>query len=361
MITKQQINHVSRLIEQNLSKPDFSIIGGYHGVNLGDIALGESVKLVLKDLNLKGGLQTIYNIDRWPWPNTKYTIIGGGAVGYTSSLLKIKKKLSSNYGKLAFLGVDFNEFEYNDDILKMLKEAAWISCRSEYQAQRLEEITGRKDITFHPDLVFSYRREECEALRKSKKEKTLLVNVVPLYADISNGKFVPVEKYREERPELYKNFDLMIESYKKGVQTVVKNALKEGFTVESVPFTPEDAEAAHILLDGLEVKHNVYDENVYKMLKKIGAAQRIFATRYHATILGIKAGAELVPMAYATKNDKLLIELGVSEDRFISSINLAEGTDVFPEPIKINDAVVKEWEYASAETIKKVVRKMQAN
>jgi len=361
MITKQQVNHVSRLIKQNLNKPDFAIIGGYHGVNLGDIALGESVKFVLKDLNLKGGLQTIYNIDKWPWPKTKYTIIGGGAIGYASSLIKLKNRLSGNYSKLAFLGVDFNEFEYSDEILKMLKEAVWISCRNEFQAHKLQEITGRKDISFNPDLVFSYRRKECEELRKSKKEKTLLVNVVPLYGSIKNNEFVPIEKYREERPELYKSFDLMIQSYKEGVQSVIKKALSEGYKVETIPFTPADATAAKILLEDLPVKHNAYDENVYKMTKKIGSAQRIFATRYHATILGIKTGAELIPMAYATKNDKLLNELGVDDSKFISSINLAEGINIFPEPFKINDDLVKQWENASAETIKKAIKKMQAN
>jgi hypothetical protein len=361
MITKQQVNHVLRLIKQKASKPDFSIIGGYHGVNLGDIALGESVRLILKKLNYKGGLQTIYNLDRWPWPTGKYTIIGGGAVGYTSSLLKLKDKLGAKYNKMAFLGVDFNEFKYNDDILTMLKEAAWISCRNEFQAKKLQEITGRNDISFHPDLVFSYKNDYCEKLRTGKKNKTLLVNVVPLYGDVVNGAFVPNENYREERPELYQNYTTFIESYKVGVQGVIKKALAEGFTIETVPFTPGDEIAAKVLLENLPVKHNTYTDNLDEMVERIGRAQKIFATRYHATILGIKTGAQLIPMAYATKNDKLLNELGISNDKFLSSVNLAQGTNVFPNAFTIDHSVVKTWEQAATKSMQNCVEKLLVN
>lgn len=42
-----QIQHLQRFASQHLRMPDVGIIGGYHGGNLGDIALGESVRQLL--------------------------------------------------------------------------------------------------------------------------------------------------------------------------------------------------------------------------------------------------------------------------------------------------------------------------
>lgn len=347
MITKQQIHHVSRLISQIFSKPQVSIVGGYHGVNLGDIALGESVRAVLKELGYKSGLQTIYNLDRWPWPTTKYSIIGGGAVGYTPSLLKLKVKLNANYSRLAFLGVDFNEPDYSEEIIAMLRESAWISCRNEYQSEKISELTGRTDVGFHPDLVFSYRMAECKQFRSQPKQKVLLVNPVLLYGSLVNGKIVANENYKLERPELYANFDRMTSGYINGIREVVTRHIIEGYSVETVPFTPSDEDVALVILGGLAVKHNRYSDNVDQMLEKISTAKRIFATRYHATILGLKTGAELIPMAYAVKNEKLLNELGVKSSRFISATDLAYGKIEFPEPIVIESDIVEDWERRS--------------
>ena len=350
MITRQQKNHVLRLITQKIVKPKVAIIGGYHGVNLGDIALGESVRLVLKDASVKSGLQTIYNLNKWPWPITKYTIIGGGAVGYQSSLDILQEHLSGDYSNLAFMGVDFNENSYKEETIKMLKSAKWISCRNEFQAQKLTHLTQRKDITFHPDLVFSYQKKQCEVYRQKPKKKKLLVNVVPLYGHLKDGKMVPADNYKEERPELYQNYDVMISSYKEGVRSVVKKALDEGYEVESIPFTPADDQIAKFFLKDLPVNFTPFDENPDRMIAKIAEAEKVFATRYHATILSIKQIYRGLPGIYAVKNEKLLNELGYSD--FISSSDLAKGNYAFNYEVLIDSNVIKKWEDKAYNAIK---------
>lgn len=355
MITSHQINHASRLLKQLLQKPDFAIIGGYHGVNLGDLALGESVRHVLKKMDYNGGLQTIYNLNHWPWPSISYAILGGGAIGYSDSLTKVNNRYKGDFTKVAFLGVDFNEESYPDYLIEMLKKCNYISCRNEFQANKLMQLTGRKDISFYPDLVFSYKRGLCTKLRKDKKAKILLVNIVPLYGSLKDGEMVPNLSYKEERPELYKNYDNLIKHYHDGIRLMVKQHIDEGYAVETVPFTPGDEEIGRLVLQGLKVKHNSYSGNIDKMLLKIGTAQRVFATRYHATILAIKTGAEVIPMAYAVKNEKLLEEFGVERSQYSSSDDLAKSAVSFDKPLIINMEKVPGWEKKAEQGIEQCI------
>ncbi|MFN9710778.1 MAG: hypothetical protein ACK55K_05155, partial [Bacteroidota bacterium] len=78
-INSPRFNQLSRRFRQQLSIPDVAVIGGYHGVNLGDMALGASVKRQLQNRNITSGLQTIYNLEKWKWPPTNFAILGGGA------------------------------------------------------------------------------------------------------------------------------------------------------------------------------------------------------------------------------------------------------------------------------------------
>jgi hypothetical protein len=170
MITSiTQIQHLQRFASQHLRKPNVGIIGGYHGGNLGDIALGESVRQLLLKKNVHSGLQTIYNLEKWP--KTEFAIIGGGAVGYVDSLRRVALRYKGQFSKVALLGVDFNEKNYPQDCVELIKGAAYVSCRSEQQAIILKKITGREDISYHPDIAFSLYPEFCLKQRSSSANR----------------------------------------------------------------------------------------------------------------------------------------------------------------------------------------------
>lgn len=203
-----KLNQILRLGKQWVSHTEVVIIGGYHGGNLGDIALGMSVKEILDINNISSGLQTIYTLDKLPWKKIKYGIIGGGSVGYIDSLLRVSTRYENNFENISLLGVDYPLDKYTDTgVLKLLNSAKLLSCRSEEQNRKLTSITNRNDIITHPDLAFSYQKELSAMKRNSKKEKILLVNVLPLYGKFENGKLKPIDNYRKERPELYANYN----------------------------------------------------------------------------------------------------------------------------------------------------------
>lgn len=357
---KLQILHRLRFINQLILRPQIAVIGGYHYSNLGDMALGYSVLEQLKAQSVVGGLQTIYNLEKWV--QSPYAILGGGAIGYSDSLEKVHKRYGSSPGKIGILGVDFNETSYDKHLLEMIKEAAWVSCRSNQQAATLRELTDRKDINTHPDIAFSLNSNFCQKIRETpvkKKRKKLLLNLVPLYGTVTNNRIIePVLKYETERPELYKNFQLMHDSYNKGIRKLVSESLKNNYEVETAPFTPDDAKFSQIVLEGLPVIHRKYSADPYEMLKRIANADWVLATRYHALIFAIKAGIKLTAIAYARKNERLLEELEISKTSYITTDDLAGGIDSFPEPIKIKNDLVTEFEAKSRDGILKCLRSL---
>jgi hypothetical protein len=357
-ITKSQVQHAGRFLKQVIRPVQVGVIGGYHGINLGDIALGESVSNVLTQRGISNGLQTIYNLEKWNWPKAPYAIIGGGACGYDNSMSRVARRYRNDFNKVALLGVDFMEDKYSSESMDLMCGATWISCRSEKQADKITVLTGRTDVQFHPDLAFSLEKQLCSDQRKkgvSDKTKTLLVNIVPVYGVIEAGKIVPSKEYMSERPDLYKNYDIMQQSYKQATRTLVSEALAKGYVVETIAFTPEDEVSAQIILETLPVKHVKYNPDTKVMLRRIAKAEWIFSTRYHATIFALKMGAKITPMAYATKNELLLKELGVSRSDFLASQDFAEGATVFPDRIFIEDNVVDKWETESDRAIQKCI------
>lgn len=361
ILTKVQIAHLWRYFKQKVVLPKVAIIGGYHGGNLGDMALGMAVSNVLNEKGISNGLQTIYNLDKWP--KVPLAIVGGGAVGYVDSLMKVYSRYKGNFAGLGFLGVDFNESKYPDDILLMIREAAFVSCRSEKQAERMRNISGRPDIYHHPDIAYSLLSDFCSAERKIKKskQKKVFVNVLPLYGIFKDGKVEPSANYKDERPELYKDFDLMHKNYSTAIRSTVEQALKEGYAVESAPFTSADGEYCKVILNGLPVKFPAYHADPVKMIKNLSTGERIISTRFHTTIFGLKTGARMQPVAYATKNELMLNELGLKPGEYLSTIDLAQGKDKLPSGIIGDNDIIAKWEFESKSIIIKCVDSLRVN
>jgi len=361
-ISGLQIRHIARNVQQKVMGISVGVIGGYHGGNLGDMALGESAATRLGERKIKTGLQTIYNLEKWP--SAPYAIVGGGAVGYADSFIRVAKRYKGNFNKVALLGVDYNEKTYSGECLELIKGAAYLSCRSQAQAERMMLLSGRKDISSHPDIAFSLYRDFCVNHRvklQHKTNKVMLVNIIPLYGKLENNQVVSSDQYQSERPELYESFDQMHTSYRNYVRGVVIKAIADGYEVQTIPFTPQDATFGEFLLEGLNVKHTEYHSDPLRMIKHMATAAVVLATRYHATIFALKLGIPLYPVAYAVKNELLLQDLGVNRDQFLSTVDLANGKEHISEPVEVNVELINKYEIKSTAAIDAAVAALNIN
>ena len=322
-INSPRFNQLSRRFRQQLSIPDVAVIGGYHGVNLGDMALGASVKRQLQNRNITSGLQTIYNLEKWKWPLTNFAILGGGACGYNSALEPLYNRYKSKLDRVALLGVDFNENHFSSKSLALLSECKWISCRSIEQAQSLRSITQRADIQVHPDLAFSLSFDDMRPLDHCKIGKPVfLMNVVPLYGKIVDNQIIRNQQYQKERTSLYESWHVLYDNYRTYVRKLAEIAIDQGYRVETISFSPLDELAAKIILDQLPVSHHAYSDDLTLMVKKMSLADLVFATRYHATIFALKLGLYLIPFAYAKKNEHLFNLLNIPENQYFTPEDL---------------------------------------
>ena len=358
MIISPRIRHRLRCLRQILHPPSLAVIGGYHYGNLGDMALGASV---LEQLHVIGqqnaALQTIYNLSKWP--HARRAILGGGAIGYRDTMAGIINRYGAAAGDVGVLGVDFNEKSYPEDVLEFLRGAAWISCRSRLQAERLSCLTGRNDISDHPDIAFALEKDFCAARRAERilpqcGQKILAINAVAIYGEMKRGRLVVGEAFRGERPEIYSSFDTLHHRYAEFLRSIAQRYASQGWRIVTVSFSPSDEAYARLVLGG-NAEHRPYDPNPRRMLGFLSNCGMITATRFHATIFGIKLGLPLLPFAYATKNELLLRQSGITEESYSTPATLLSGKCTPDEPLTFGEDLTSSLESEAVTAIRKCI------
>jgi hypothetical protein len=348
---KPGIQHKINWMTQQFSKNNIRIVGGYHYGNIGDMAMGMSAKEFLEIKGLPAQLQTIYNLKYWP--NKKYTILGGGAIGYTFCLNQIQKSLKGDFKQLGICGVDFNEKNYPDSIIEMLSKAAFISTRSKSQAELISALTQRKDIKAYPDLAFAYRISTYKKIRspfdQSNCKPRLLFNMVPLYGQLKGAKLVVSKQYEQERPEIIHNHANYLSAYIGFIKSHVRTAIEQGIDVVHIPFTPSDEAYAKMVFKEPEIIHLPYSSDPRSIEFRINPTDKFITTRFHATLFAIRSGASVLPIAYAKKNEELLSALGWENHEFFRlTENIDKKIDTIPFK-KIDYSIIDRMEEKAKE------------
>jgi hypothetical protein len=356
-----RFQHKLNWLSQFFDTSNIAITGGYHYGNLGDMAMGISVKEFLAMKGIGANLQTIYNFNSWP--NRKFTILGGGAIGYKYSLDKVHKKLKGNYDNLGILGVDFNEPTYPDYLLEMLSKAAFVSTRSQSQKDQLNALLNRQDIVSIPDIAFAYKVSSFSKMRSSINEKKypprLLINIVPLYGQLKGDILIPSKQYELERPEIIKNHSDILASYIELIQYHVHEALRNNIEVIHIPFTPSDEAYAKLILKDKKIFHLPYSSNPESLLYRINSTDQFLSTRFHATLFGMRGGAKVLPIAYAHKNEELLKELGWETNEYYQLNQLDSKTHGTLEFKRVDENLIEAKEIAAEKGIMACLSKLK--
>lgn len=302
-----KIKHIFRNLSQQIIHNDIAIIGSYHGGNVGDMILGKSIEKILKSEGLSSDLQTLHNLEKWP--KRKFAIIGGGAVGYNEALEKVYDIYKNDLNNVFVLGVDFNEPNLTSNSKLLLESASFISCRSSEQQIKLSRQLSRDDIYAQPDIGFTY---PITTGANSNKKPILLINAIPLYGYFNQNRLVPELQFKIERPEIFDNFDLIHKNYINAIIKIIQKYKMLGYQIETLPFSTEDDIYAKKYLSDLDIKINTYSSNPSYNINLIRRADTVLATRYHATIFSLRLNKNIIPFAYAKKNEELLSKIGAN-------------------------------------------------
>ncbi len=304
--------HRTRCALQYINQPILGIAGGYHYGNLGDMALGASIQALAKNVGISSGLQTIYNLNRWP--KTERLIVGGGAL-IDSRTLDIIFKQYKNPETVAICGVDIEDYEALHTHRKSLLKTAYLSTRSEFQAQQVNEILGMEKAMFQPDIAFCL---PVPKRAKSIEHPIAILNVCSRF--VSRDPTITRDQNVTGNP----NLETLSLSYDSLFVQSASKLSSVGFDVIHVPFTPDDDRFARNLFKSSPVKCLQYTANPFKVLGLFQNASFAIPSRYHSLVFSLIVNCPVLPFAYADKSVRLLNELGINKRCYLDINDLAE-------------------------------------
>jgi hypothetical protein len=325
MIGKEnQIKHRARWLFQLLDSPDVGIIGGYHCGNLGDLALGYSLQNFLSGFsNASSGLQTIYNLNKWP--SAQFAILGGGAIAYVDCLNKVSRRYKDNPEKVSIIGVDFEDEKVFDKHIEFLRSVSSISCRSKEQANYVSEKLARSDVSFHQDLCFSL---PLTAPKPSISETSKVVgfNMVPFFARLNKSGNFEKDYYllHSTRTKFNKSIDFenLPNAYIHYFKKVIKYYAEKGYKLVHIPFTLEDDIYARTMLRELDVNFLRYSTNINRILLIFLEFEFFLSSRFHSLVFSLITRTPVIPFLYAEKCQRLVQDLAMNFETTVTPSDL---------------------------------------
>ncbi len=306
-----------RVAARVLARPDVSIFGCYDAGNVGDLALGVATAGIAGRL-----ARTAFDSPRSSQrltPPRAAILAGGGVV--TARPGSPLAAFSSYVGKrpcaVAVIGVSstVEPGELSPASLATLREAAWLSTRSQASADSLAAILGRDDIVVQPDIAFALKLSGQGFQPPPRRARCLALNVSPFLHSRVGTRFVahrsPSAWFAKHLPDQAAWYEQIGPRYVELVRALLGRFLQAGWRVRSIPLAPEDDLFARSVLSGLAVEHQPYESDPLKVMAHFAAAERALVTRFHAHVFALLTGTPLGSFAYSPKCNHLMSELGL--------------------------------------------------
>jgi hypothetical protein len=325
----ERVRKVLRELYRWVNRPDISILGAYHGENVGDIALGDAVCQIVNQSGRTGSLQDVYRLQRQRVGDT--IILGGGATGVESNVMQLADAYGEMAPRTAMVGMDFSgDFaDYPDEALSYLRDVRYISCRSKEQTEMVGRALQRDDVRFHYDNAFALSGTGTPS--RIRGERVLGYNALNFFMVWTGDRFEPgthlEEWYRKVNSPILPYLDRIGPAYVRVLRKALRAYKDEGHKVVHLPFTPEDALFAKTYFRSQTDTFLPYSSNVNDVIGRVASCDRLLSTRYHSLVFGIKCRVPTIPLLYAVKCTDLLEDLGIGKEFGIERTDLVDETD----------------------------------
>lgn len=192
------------------------------------------------------------------------------------------------------LGANFGPYytkQYLDSYTRFFARQCDDVCFRETYSAGL--FPGVKTVRSAPDVLFT------ASLPSVAKRKQMFFSVV----DLSNaGKFGALTERRHQYEEwLLRSMRACADA---GYEVILASFSAPEGDDKAVNRLAEQAER-----DGVNVRRLFYTNNMDEVLTELAASEIVVGTRFHATILGLVAGARVLPVMYSAKTKHVLEDI----------------------------------------------------
>jgi len=336
------------------------VLGGYHGENTGDWAMGQAIKSAARAQNIDAQLIAMRDIGRIE-TIAKHVIIGGGAVATPEALNPIADIWAEIPFRVTLVGVDFSASmnEFSPNVQRMCQAATSIGLRHEAQFMRVRNWSKNEQTYVHSDVAFALRMPNIER----ERSRTLAMNLLPLFHVHSSGRFKPGSAlsamYQRNNSKFFGRIEDIAGAYVRFVKNIEMDYSNRGYSVIHVPFAPEDDAFARAILPK-RTRFSPFSLDLCKIERKIAAAELFVPTRFHALVAGIRTKTPMLPIAYAGKAESLLTDFGVNRAELIDRETLFEGIQSYSRFLPSDEAVFSSIESATR-AIKRAVAEVMGS
>jgi hypothetical protein len=295
-----------RLVSR-LRKPDLLVAGQFHGGNLGDWLLFESINRVGRCKLVKCVPLVLHKAGRQKQWRDIPLLVGGGNILESNSLSSLAAFRLGVNSPFAGIGMDFNSVEVFSDFSNLFAGMLKIGFR-DLQAANLAKShlpgpTARR-VLQSPDLGWFGADQVYRSLKLPEiKSNRIGINVLPLYLTWRKGQFVWCTKQSEP---FLDQAAKETSAYFQAVSHYVRGLLNAGKEVVHVPFDSSDEMLARLWLKPMGVRCLDYSLDIANILNFMRTCSEFIPTRFHAMLCALAGGVPCKPIPYGRKNMVLL-------------------------------------------------------
>ena len=344
-----KVNTYQEIARTHLKKPTVGIAGSYNTGNIGDLALGWTVRRVLENNNIQGMLNSSSVIERYPIPDAM--IFGGGGVlpkQAAQSLRYLAEQHPHLTDRTALVGLGgwLDAETCSPAVRDFLNRVPFFSVRSERDKVDMSSVVNPDRITVQPDLVFGMSSAfRLPFDRKATEDRVLGVSVLPFFLAQKRHRFIsmpdpPFWNISTRDPELASVGDQAGERFVKVIQSAVKIYKSRGWRVRVIPFTIEDETFAKVALRDVSVEFVPYDPNPLRVAQEISQCDRFISTRLHSHIFSFLVGVPTLSIGYDLKCSSLWSDLGLPAESQIQRLQMVQHPESATEKLTDSSPVV---------------------
>ena len=232
--------------------------------------------------------------------------IGGSMFIEKTNIAHSYKQLRSEYSfvnnkETYLIGSNIGPYSSDDYLLevrKIIRKASFTCVRDQKSFSLINDIPN---TAYAPDIIFSLSLDKYIKSPDQKRKKTAIISVINPYTKRDQiPQYINPEIYYTKMAEIINELDSL------GYNITLASFCKAEGDEEAIEYI---IKSKLLNLDASKIELMLYDGNIDDALNILGACDLIVGSRFHANILGIIMGKNIIPISYNEKTKNMLKDL----------------------------------------------------